>query len=143
MTGLKRRRARWFLVDAEERADIVAALVARCRAVVSHSYHVALFALAAEVPVLLRTGTEYYRRKAEGLRRFFHKHAELGLPSDAATEWMSMQLRRMSEESWSPLRTPGQMDEWLRQALPRRVSPPEQALRSSVPTIASGRRAAA
>jgi polysaccharide pyruvyl transferase WcaK-like protein len=141
MAGLKQRQARWFLVDCQERVDLVAALVARCTRVVAHSYHVALFALAAGVPVLLQAGTEYYRRKAEGLRRFFQVSPEIALPSDADTQWMSKQLRRMGEEAWSPVRTPAQMDEWLRQALPVRASAREQA--TTLRATPSGPRAAA
>jgi polysaccharide pyruvyl transferase WcaK-like protein/GT2 family glycosyltransferase len=141
VAGLKRRQARWFLVDAKERVDIVAALVARCAAVVSHSYHVALFALATGVPVLLQAGTEYYRRKAEGLRQFFQVRAEIGLPSQADTQWMSQQLRRISQETWSPMRTPVEIDEWLRQALPVRASGREQGSARRVPP--TGQRAAA
>jgi polysaccharide pyruvyl transferase WcaK-like protein len=143
VAGLKRRQARWFLADAEERVDIVAALVARCAAVVSHSYHVALFALATGVPVLVQAGTEYYRRKAEGLRQFFQVRAEIGLPSHADTHWMSQQLRRMNEEAWSPLRMPAEMDEWMRQALPPQVSTRDQTARLYAQSAPSGQRAAA
>ena len=101
--SLKRRRARWFLVDGAERVEVVAGLVGRCAAVVSHSYHVALFAFAAGVPALLSAGTEYYRLKAEGLRQFFQVPAGIALASHADSGRMAEQLRRMSGQAWSPL----------------------------------------
>jgi hypothetical protein len=41
----------------------------RAAAVVSHSYHVALFALAGGTPAVLAAANPYYAQKAEGLRR--------------------------------------------------------------------------
>lgn len=72
------RRARWHLLDcADDPGRLVGAMATAIAAAV-HSYHAALFALAAGVPAVLATPSPYYAAKAAGL-------ADLaGLPSGVA-----------------------------------------------------------
>jgi polysaccharide pyruvyl transferase WcaK-like protein len=64
------------VVDATHDARLAVSTAARAAGVVSHSYHLALFALANGVPAVLTTASPYYAQKGEGLRR-------LALLSDA------------------------------------------------------------
>ena len=61
------RRAKWRAIEATRSPALVRGLVANADAVISHSYHLALWALQARTPALLVAGSDYYRAKAEGL----------------------------------------------------------------------------
>jgi polysaccharide pyruvyl transferase WcaK-like protein len=115
--GLKRRRARWHLVDFRDDVAVIAALVGRCAAVVTHSYHIGLFALGQNVPTLMDARGEYHRRQAEGLRAYFGLAADITLPPAADSEAMETLLERQRANPGAPLRTPAEVDCWLDQAL--------------------------
>lgn len=57
------------IVDATRDPRALVTATRHAHAVVAHSYHVALFALAASVPTVLAAANDYYAAKAEGLRR--------------------------------------------------------------------------
>jgi hypothetical protein len=70
------RTAPWRVSDYDADPRRVAAELAAAQAVVTHSFHAALLALAAGVPAVLGAGSPYYEAKAEGLR------AVAGLPAE-------------------------------------------------------------
>ncbi len=76
------RRAPWRMVEATRRPALVRGLVARAEAVVSHSYHVALWALEAGTPTLLVTASDYYRAKARGLAELAGFDGSIALEPD-------------------------------------------------------------
>jgi colanic acid/amylovoran biosynthesis protein len=51
--------------------DELASQAARCRAVVTTSYHAGVFALAQGIPAVCLSNSSYYDAKFEGLRQFF------------------------------------------------------------------------
>ncbi len=53
--------------QAPRSADDVIAQISRCRAIVSGSYHAAVFALSQGIPVVCIEGSDYYRMKFAGL----------------------------------------------------------------------------
>jgi colanic acid/amylovoran biosynthesis protein len=63
-------RAGLALEDLTSPQELIAA-VARCRAIVTGSYHVAVFGLAQGVPVVCLTKSAYYDAKFAGLRALF------------------------------------------------------------------------
>jgi polysaccharide pyruvyl transferase WcaK-like protein len=121
MARLKRRRARWFLVDCAEDVSALAAVIGRCAAVIAHSYHVALFALERGVPALLRAQTEYYLLKAEGLRTFFGLPDAMVLSAGADRLSVVRHLQRLTEAAWSPAGAGSSIDRWLGEFLPAAV----------------------
>jgi colanic acid/amylovoran biosynthesis protein len=71
--------------------------VARCRAVITGSYHAALFSLAAGVPAVCLTKSPYYDAKFGGLAALFPgacRTVSLGAPETAA------RLRVAAWEAW-------------------------------------------
>jgi polysaccharide pyruvyl transferase WcaK-like protein len=110
------RRARWYVVECGDNVSALAGVIGRCRAVISLSYHAALFALERGIPTRMAVRTEYYRRKAEGLRQLFGMKEEIILAD------------RYSEADWivsnsTPLRSStnisAAIDAWLAAILPR------------------------
>ncbi len=124
------RQARWFVVDTHDRFELIAPLVRRCEAVLSHSYHMALFALSQAVPTLLKAATPYYQLKADGLRDFFGVPAEVAFPAEADSHHLGQQLQQMRERPWSPMGSAEGVDRWLDAAL------------QAVATLPSNKRAA-
>ena len=59
--------ATWRVIDAGQSVDLAVGLLSRASFVITHSYHLALWALQANTPALLVVDSEYYRLKAEGL----------------------------------------------------------------------------
>jgi len=59
--------ATWRVIDAGQSVDLTVGLLSRASFVITHSYHLALWALQANTPALLVVDSEYYRLKAEGL----------------------------------------------------------------------------
>ena len=68
LAQLTPRRSPWRIIDLVSDPALARAVLAAADAVVTHSYHVALWALEAGTPALLATGSAYYEAKAEGLR---------------------------------------------------------------------------
>jgi polysaccharide pyruvyl transferase WcaK-like protein/GT2 family glycosyltransferase len=127
VSGLKRRRARWFLLDCRDRVGLIAAVAGRCEAIVSHSYHLALFALTQGVPAVLRAATPYYRFKADGLRQFFGIAGEVALSGDTDVRALARQIQSMTEQPWSPVGDSAGLDQWLDEAI--RTAAPGRKLR--------------
>ena len=89
-------RAVLTLDDITSPQELVAA-VARCRAIVTGSYHVAVFGLAQGVPVVCLTRSSYYDAKFAGLGALFPRACfvvSLG-PEDTAS------LRSAIMEAWN------------------------------------------
>ncbi|HQZ36494.1 MAG TPA: polysaccharide pyruvyl transferase family protein [Ilumatobacteraceae bacterium] len=61
------RQTTWRAIEATGSPALVRGLMRRADAVVSHSYHLALWALQEQTPTLLVAASDYYRAKADGL----------------------------------------------------------------------------
>lgn len=70
------RGAPWHITDVTGRSELLHGLVARSRAVITASYHVALFGVATATPTTFTVASPYYAAKAEGLRRLAALPAE-------------------------------------------------------------------
>ena len=83
------------IVDAtrDPRALVVATRDAY--AVVAHSYHVALFALAAGVPTVLAAANDYYAAKAEGLQRLAEVSDALIAPTAPTAKELTERLEQV------------------------------------------------
>jgi polysaccharide pyruvyl transferase WcaK-like protein len=90
-------RAGLTLDDLTSPQQLISA-VARCRAIVTGSYHVAVFGLAQGVPVVCLTKSSYYDAKFAGLRAMFPRACfvvPLGGPEEAAG------LRSAVQAAWN------------------------------------------
>jgi len=111
--ALGRRRARWMLADAADDAIAAAAAVKTCGALVTCSFHAALFALEAGIPTALVASTEYYARKSEALRQAFGLPAPLAVPPDASPELLAATLDALGAQPWRPATSSAAVDAWL------------------------------
>jgi polysaccharide pyruvyl transferase WcaK-like protein len=114
-----RRRARWHIVNHAGDVAATAGVIKVCSAVLTHSYHAAIFALENRIPTLLFARTEYYHLKAEALRTAFGLPVPLVAPSEMTADAIARQLQRISQSSWSRGMTSADVDVWLDSALPR------------------------
>ncbi|MFM7062930.1 MAG: hypothetical protein ACKO04_05490, partial [Actinomycetes bacterium] len=97
------------VVDASGDPGRAADLLAGAEWVVSHSYHVALWALRTGTPAVLVGGVDYYRRKALGLGRTFGLGDEVLLAPTATAEDLERQLARVAAGCTQP----DVDDDWL------------------------------
>lgn len=67
--GATARNAAWRVLECHHDPGLLAAVLGRANAALVHSYHAALFAVEQRTPTLLFVSSDYYRHKAEGLRR--------------------------------------------------------------------------
>jgi polysaccharide pyruvyl transferase WcaK-like protein len=74
------------IIDVTNDVRMLVGLVARADLVLSHSYHVTLFALAWGVPSLLVVPGDYYAAKGAGLAALADLPASLVAPSPPSTE---------------------------------------------------------
>jgi polysaccharide pyruvyl transferase WcaK-like protein len=105
-------RAGFTVEDITTPQDLILA-AASCRAVVTGSYHAAVFALAQGVPAVCLTRSPYYQAKFSGLRALFPA-ACFVVPLDAADR--ATQLSDMVRQAWQL-------------AVPARISAKEIAVR--------------
>ena len=114
-----RRRAQWHIVNPAGDVAAIAGVIKVCSAVLTHSYHAAIFALENRIPTLLFARTEYYRLKGEALRTAFGIPVPLIALPDMADGAIADQLEKISQSSWSRGMTSADVDAWLDGALPR------------------------
>jgi len=114
-----RRRAMSHIVNPAGDVAAIAGVIKVCSAVLTHSYHAAIFALENRIPTLLFARTEYYQLKAEALRTAFGIPVPLIALPDMAAGAIAEQLERISQSSWSRGMTSADVDAWLDGALPR------------------------
>lgn len=74
--GMGTRNAAWRILECHDDPGLLIGTLRRAEAALVHSYHAALFAVEHHTPTLLFVGSDYYRHKAEGLRRL------AGLPGE-------------------------------------------------------------
>lgn len=110
---LPRRRARWMLADAGDDAIAAAAAVKTCAALVTCSFHAALFALEAGIPTALVASTEYYARKADALRQAFGLPSPIAVAPDASAEHLGATLDALRTRPWTPAVSSAAVDAWL------------------------------
>ena len=89
-----RRRAQWHIVNPAGDVAAIAGVIKICNAVLTHSYHAAIFALENRIPTLLFARTEYYRLKGEALRTAFGIPVPLIASPDMAHGAIADQLER-------------------------------------------------
>ncbi|MGO9471736.1 MAG: polysaccharide pyruvyl transferase family protein [Isosphaeraceae bacterium] len=114
-----RRRAMWHVVNPGGDVAAIAGVIKVCSAVLTHSYHVAIFALESQIPTLLFARTEYYQLKAEALRTAFGIPVPLIALPGMAPGAIADQIERISQSSWSRGMTGADVEAWLDGALPR------------------------
>jgi polysaccharide pyruvyl transferase WcaK-like protein len=90
------RRSEINIKDVTSPEDLVSA-TADCRAIVTGSYHAAVFGLAQGIPAVCMTKSTYYDAKFDGLRALF-PHACFVVPLDAP-DWTA-QLRAAIPQAW-------------------------------------------
>lgn len=115
--ALPRRRARWALADVDDDAVAAAATIKACSAVVTCSFHTALFALEGGVPATLVAGTEYYVRKAQALRDAFGLPAPIAVAPDADASALGTALDALGRTPWTRPLGAATVDAWLDGAL--------------------------
>lgn len=113
------RRAPWHVANHSGDVAAISGMIKICTAVMTHSYHVAVFALENRVPTLLFARTEYYHLKAEALRSAFGIPVSLVASPNLSGPALADQLERISRSPWSPGMTSGDVDAWLDRRLPR------------------------
>jgi polysaccharide pyruvyl transferase WcaK-like protein len=114
-----RRRASWHVVNHAGDVAATAGVIKVCSAVLTHSYHAAIFALENRIPTLLFARTEYYHLKGEALRTAFGIPVSLIALPHMADGAIALQLEKISQSSWSRGMTSADVDAWLDGALPR------------------------
>jgi polysaccharide pyruvyl transferase WcaK-like protein len=77
--------------------DALAAAVAKCRAVVTGSYHAAVFALSQGIPTVCLTRSSYYEAKFAGLRALFSESCRV---VSLAAEDSAQDLRSAIAQAW-------------------------------------------
>ncbi|MBK9972093.1 MAG: polysaccharide pyruvyl transferase family protein [Acidimicrobiaceae bacterium] len=92
------RRSPWRWVDATRSPELAAGLLAAADSVVSHSYHLALWALEAGTPAVLVTGSAYYEAKAAGLARLAGLTGPIALPASVDATMLGAQLEQIRAE---------------------------------------------
>jgi polysaccharide pyruvyl transferase WcaK-like protein len=116
------RRARWHVVNCAGDIAALAGVIKTLTAVLTHSYHVAIFALESRIPTLLFARTEYYQLKGEALRTAFGIPVPIAVGRDLAASALAKQFEAISQASWSRGLTSADIDSWLDGALPREAS---------------------
>jgi colanic acid/amylovoran biosynthesis protein len=96
MTGARRYRADVSLTDLQTPGSLVAA-AGRCRAIVTGSYHAAVFGLAQGVPSVCLTGSAYYDAKFAGLAGLFPTACSI---VSLAQPDFAPRLRAAIEQAW-------------------------------------------
>ena len=114
-----RRLAPWHIVNHADNVAAIAGTIKLCSAVLTHSYHEALFALESRIPTLLFANTEYYRLKAEALRTAFGIPVPLLAQPGIDKTVIKDMLDKIAHSSWSRGMTNADVDGWLYGALPR------------------------
>jgi len=116
------RRAEWHVVNRAGDVAAVAGVIKVCSALLTHSYHAALFALESRVPALLFARTEYYRLKGEALRTAFGIPVTLTALPDIENAAIAEKIESITQSAWSRGMTSADVDTWLDGALPRTQS---------------------
>ncbi len=112
------RRVPWFVLDAAEDVAALAAATGLCRAVLTCSFHVALFALERHVPTVLFSRTPYYERKGKGLQGTFTLPCAITLSPDCGVAAIRERLAVQESHPWQPAPCSDDVDRWLASALP-------------------------
>ncbi len=119
LAALGARRARWALADVGDDVTAAASVIRACAAVVTCSFHTALFALERGIPAALVTATDYYARKAVALERQFDVPCAVGVPVDAPAADLAERLDAMRLGTWTPRAAADAVSGWLDAVLPR------------------------
>ena len=90
--------APWRVIDAGQSVDLTVSLLSRASFVVTHSYHLALWALQAKTPAVLVVDSEYYRLKAEGLSALAGFPGSISIAADATAPEIAARLDQV--RSW-------------------------------------------
>lgn len=93
------RLAPWRLLDTRRSPALAMGALAQADAVVSHSYHLALWALAAGTPTLLGAQSTYYAQKARGLAVLAGVEGGIALPEVVDADTIRACLDRISGPS--------------------------------------------
>ena len=116
-----RRRAPWHIANLGGDVAAIAGVIKISDAVLTHSYHAAIFALENRIPTLLFARTGYYRLKEEALRTAFGIPVSLIADPHMAAGTIAAKLEQISRSPWSRGMTSADVDEWLDGVLPRDV----------------------
>ncbi len=120
------RRSPWRIIDLVDDPELARAVLAAADAVISHSYHVALWALEAGTPALLATGSAYYEAKAEGLRALAGLTASIALDAHSGIDSLDKQLDAVRSELDPAVlaRAAGDVTAWWQVAVAAALSSP-------------------
>jgi polysaccharide pyruvyl transferase WcaK-like protein len=121
--GLGRPQASWHLLDCRNDIPALASLIGCCQAVVTHSFHVALFALERRVPAIMPVSNAYYRCKARGLAQFFEIPRDIVMVGGSDATTVCNQLEEIAQILASNRGNHAQkVEEWFDRALPANLS---------------------
>jgi len=112
------RRATWHLATPGGDVPLIAGIVKASHAVLTHSYHVAIFALEDRIPTLLFSGSKYYDLKAEALRAAFGIPASILATAEIPAAEIAVALERVAASTWARGMTSADVDAWFDDALP-------------------------
>ena len=87
--------APWSVIDSGQSVELAVGLLARASAVVTHSYHLALWALQAGTPAVLVADSDYYQLKADGLAALAGFPGGISITSTATTSEIDERLEQV------------------------------------------------
>ena len=96
MFNARRASSDIVLTDLRDPQDLIDAC-SKCHAIITGSYHAAVFALAQGVPTVCLTKSDYYDAKFEGLTDLFPSSSWI---VSLATPDFTARLRNATEEAW-------------------------------------------
>jgi hypothetical protein len=100
----------------------IAGTIKSCAAVLTHSFHHAIFALESRIPTLLYAGSDYYLLKADALRTGFGVPVPLVARPGMKKDEIAGALESVAHSSWTRGMTGADVDRWLDVALPDKGS---------------------
>ncbi len=87
--------APWSVIDSCHSVELAVGLLARASAVVTHSYHLALWALQAGTPAVLVADSDYYQLKADGLAALAGFPGSISITSTASASEIAERLEQV------------------------------------------------
>ncbi|MEX0768699.1 MAG: polysaccharide pyruvyl transferase family protein [Microthrixaceae bacterium] len=129
LAGLARvadRMAPWRVIDTGQSVALTVGLLQRASSVVTHSYHLALWALRAGTPAVLVADSEYYQLKADGLAGLAGFPGSISITSTSTSSEIEAKLNEVSLwlENSQLNKVEQRVDSWWQSQLKSMVAEP-------------------
>lgn len=116
-------RTSWHVCFTGANVRALRGLVRSCSAMITCSFHLAVFALEAGIPALLLANSEYYERKARGLAELVRLPIQWSHDPSATAEALTQRLRVLLRWDGTTRLQSERVDRWFGQALRQVLSP--------------------